>query len=181
MSSESGLHYYSKTVLASWLRQLNGRTKNFKGLNNINFKCKTTKKLIGLDETWDQFATRTTFKAKSKNGIPTKYELKNNNSLTTLYIFDIVVLDGSKLAYVFEIKHTHAVDDKKIKFVEKYSIPTYEVSAQWVLERIIGKIPFDLQFIASYGPAVKQSPQTVSPQNVNSLDNAPETNTKISP
>jgi hypothetical protein len=154
---------------------MNGRTKNFKGLHNINFKCSTpavtpmfgvyteypvcldkkSKKIIGLDVTWDNYSKNSSFKPKAKHGIPSKYEIKKcPELLTVLHIFDVAVLDGEKLAYIFEIKHTHAVDAKKIKFSEKHKIPMYEVAAQWVLEKVIGKIPWDLQFIASYGGAV---------------------------
>jgi hypothetical protein len=169
MSAESGLHYYAKIVMASWLRKMTG-VKNFKGLNNINFTCttksagpmfgvyteypvcleKTTKKIIGLDITWGDYAKATQWKAKSKHGIPSKYELKNAaDKFIILHIFDVVVMDGSKLAYIFEIKHTHAIDSKKIKFIEKHQIPTFEVAAQWVLERITGKIPWDLQWLVT--------------------------------
>jgi hypothetical protein len=170
MSAESGLHYYSKIVMASWLRKMAGARKNFKGLNNINFKCeskapgpmfgvyteypvcldKNTKQIVGLDTTWDNYCKTNSWKAKAKHGIPSKYELKNaSDRFIILHIFDVIVMDGDKLAYIFEIKHTHAMDTKKIKFIQKHQIPTFEVSAQWVLERVTGKIPWNLQWIVS--------------------------------
>ncbi len=169
MSVESGLHYYAKIVMSSWLRKMAG-IKDFKGLNNINFTCatkspgpmygvyteypvcleKNTKKIIGLEMTWDEYCKINDWKAKAKHGIPSKYELKPAyDRFTILHIFDVVVMDGTKLAYIFEIKHTHAMDAKKIKFIEKYQIPTFEVSAQWVLECITGKIPWDLQWLTT--------------------------------
>ena len=168
--AESYLHYHAKNSLASWLRKMQG--KKWKGLNNIIIKClgvskspmfgvytefpvckdKNTKKIIGLDISWfDFFAGNPTMKPKMKHGIPQKYELKEwEDQLVILHIFDVAVVDNGRLSYIFEIKHTHAMDNRKIRFVKKNKIPTYEVAAQWVIERIRGKIPWDLEYLVCY-------------------------------
>lgn len=180
MSSESGMHYYAKISACSWLRKMTG--KKFKGLNNIGFKCnnpgkapmfgvyaeypvcldaKDKKVIVGYNKTWWDYCNETGFKVKSKHGIPTNYELKQaNDRFIILHIFDIAVLDDNRLSYIFEIKHTHAIDNKKIRFVEKYGIPTYEIDATWVLGKPKGKIPWDLEYIACY------STTTTTPNNV---------------
>jgi hypothetical protein len=173
--SESGMHYYAKITLAAWLRKMIG--KNFKGLNNIQLNCtnslgkcsspmfgvyteypiclancgKGQRKLVGFDTMWDSVESKELIKAKAKHGIPSKYELKNNDKLSTiLHIFDIAVVSDDKIVAVFEIKYTHAMDNKKIRFVEKSQIPTYEIDAEWVLKRPRGKIPFELEYLESY-------------------------------
>lgn len=169
--SESYLHFHAKMDLASWLRKMKG--KSFKGLNNITLKwkgkgkspmfdvyteypvCKdkTTNKLIGYEITWEDYfkVASNDMKPKKKHGIPEKWELKNwEDRLIILHIFDVVVMDDNKISHIFEIKHTHAVDKKKIRFVEKRDIPMWEVSAQWVIEKCVGKIPWDLEFIQNF-------------------------------
>ena len=167
--AESYLHFHAKTDFASWLRKMKG--KNFKGLNNITFKCKdkgsspmfnvytefpvckdkATKKIIGSDISWSDYFAKSNKKAKQKHGIPAKWELKEwENDLIILHIFDIAVIDENKISHIFEIKHTHAVDNKKIKFVEKHQIPMWEISAQWVIEKVKGKIPWDLEYLQCF-------------------------------
>jgi len=175
MGVESYLHKYAKVVVCSWLRKKIRIGSNFKGLNNVELsleskkegpmfnvypeypvcKCKTSTlekvAIVGLDVMWDKWLKDNGIddKVKSRTRIPTIYELKDmSDKLEIITVFDIGVIDESKLKYVFEIEHTHACELKKIKFIEDNGLFGYELSAQKVMEQV--KLPFMLPINRSW-------------------------------
>lgn len=171
MGVESYLHKYAKVVVSSWLRKRIRIGENFKGLSNITLDidytelkkqkpmhgvymeypvCEDTKtkKKVGIDILWDDWLkdNKMESKVKSKNRIPTSYELKEMESeLKVLGLFDIGLVDDGKLKYVFEIEHKHPSTAKKIKFIKDNVIKGYEISAQKVMEQV--KCPYAIELI----------------------------------
>lgn len=173
---ESYMHKYAKTVLAGWLRTK--ISKGWKSLNNIelpddlpkNKPCFSvyleypvcmdpkTKELVGLSceknsskstgcNVWKTEFDKRNIKPIKKNYIPIYKDIEKLG-LKFLQVFDVAVVSDEKIVAIFEIKHKHAMTKSKINFVKKHSIPTYEVCATWIMERV--KIPYQLEILNNY-------------------------------
>jgi hypothetical protein len=153
------MHRYAKEVVAKWLR-----VKIKKGWNSIqNIKlpedlsdlkvfeeypiCLKGKEVVGVKnpnekttknpficDIWkNEFETLKKRPIK-KSCVPISKDIKTAG-LKMIHVFDVAVTDHKKLVAVIEIMHKHKMTQKKINFVKKHGIPTYEVSAQWVMEQ----------------------------------------------
>lgn len=106
----------------------------------------------GSCQIWKEwFEQNSEYSVKAKSKVPTKSELKSytmsgdENRLTLLYFFDIGIVDEGRLKYAFEMEYKHPIDAKKIKFVEKHKINTFEVSAEWTMSRMLGILPKEIE------------------------------------
>jgi hypothetical protein len=134
--------YSEYPVCKSLIKPENNNVNNIDNIENIDNNIST---IIGLDVMWDVWLTNNNLndKVKSKTRIPTIYELKDiADKLEIITVFDIGIVDESKLKYVFEIEHTHASTARKIKFIEDNNLIGYELSAQKVMEQV--KLPFNI-------------------------------------
>ena len=105
------------------------------------------KTLVSVCSVWQQEFQRANIKPTLKSYIPTFKDLEQLN-LKPLQIFDLAVVSNHKIVAAFEIKHKNAMNAKKISFIKKHGIPTYEISAQWIMERV--RIPQKLECIQSF-------------------------------
>ena len=174
-SVESYLHKYAKTTLASWLRKkYSGMRKCLENIEKSESVQKLPKDcapyynvyveypvginknadVCGIDDKskvnnsnnycqiWDNILGDN--KTIRKDRIPTGPELTKYD-IKPLFIFDIVLVENNKIKYIFEIKHKHAITQKKRKFLEKHSLEMYEIDAVSVLENV--RIPWNLKYI----------------------------------
>lgn len=175
MGVESYMHKYAKIVLAGWLRKKVRVGETYKGLDNIPIPvqkgtspmfsvymeypiCKDKQgNIIGMENTkkdsnpWDQWLKANGKKVAAKHNIPTNYELKEwENELTILHIFDIVMIDPAsrKVHSIFEIMHQHEITDNKKKFIQENQVPCYEISAEWIMNKV--KSPFHIDCIQTF-------------------------------
>lgn len=179
MGAESYLHRYAIVVMCSWLRKKIRIGPKFKGLNNIPLDLEYPKKspmysvypeypvckdksgcLVGLQCSWDEWLTSKKLKVKSRSGIPSSYELKDQfkDKLKIISIFDVGVVDKGKLKYIVEIEHTHPCTAKKIRFIESNGIIGYEISAQKVMEKCGS--PYMIDTLKEWNTQSVQSPQS---------------------
>ena len=130
---------------------LDNKTKKIIGLSSSATDCKE-----GCCSVWKEwFDKNTEYKVYAKSKVPTKkeiksYKMKNDkdeeeNRLTSLYYFDIGVVDEGRLKYAFEVEYKHPLNAKKIKFIEKHNIKTFEISAEWVMSRMLGILPKEIK------------------------------------
>ena len=93
---------------------------------------------------WEQWLKTNNKKVTAKHNIPTSYELKGfeEDGLIVMHIFDLVSINPTKksLESVFEIRHQHAVTQHKKQFIEKNGLRGYEISAEWIMNKV--KSPF---------------------------------------
>lgn len=99
---------------------------------------------------WDQWCQDNNTKFASKHNVPSSYELKkyiDSKELTILHIFDVVYIhpDTKNLECVFEIMHKHPVTEYKKKFIKEHSLKGYEISAEWIMNKVDS--PFNVECI----------------------------------
>lgn len=171
MGVESYMHKYAKVVLSTWLRKKIRIGESYKGLCNVPLPnkgispmfntyveypiCKDKNNaIIGIQplgvnngHSWSEWLKTNGKKVSQKHNIPTSFELKQwENELTPLHIFDIAVLDSeNKIHSVFEIQHQHPVTEHKKRFLLDNKIKCYEISAEWVMNKV--KSPFSIECI----------------------------------
>lgn len=172
MGVESYMHKYAKVVLSTWLRKKIRIGDTYKGLANIPTPSKGSapmyntyseypvckdknNKIIGLKplnpkngHSWSEWLKNNGKKVSQKHNIPTSFELKQwESELTPLHIFDIAILDPDTMMVhsVYEIQHQHPVTEHKKKFLEDHNIKCYEISAEWIMNKV--KSPFAIECI----------------------------------
>jgi hypothetical protein len=166
-SVESYMHLYAKQVLASWLRNRVHVGANFKGLQPIcNFVPyqNQTAPMMGVYEEfpvcttrdlqcnakyptiWHELSDTSNFAVKKKHGIPSVKELSDGGYKPS-FIFDVAVFERknelSRLNCVFEICHTHPMDEAKIQYLKTHDIKWFELSAEWIMNQV--RSPFSIQ------------------------------------
>ena len=101
---------------------------------------------------WEQWLKNNNKKVGAKHNIPTNYELKGfeEDGIKILHIFDLVSMDSVKgrVESVFEIRHKHPVTEYKKKFIEESGLKGYEISAEWIMNKV--KSPFSLDCLETY-------------------------------
>lgn len=175
MGVESYMHRYAKVVLSTWLRKKIRIGETYKGLNNVPLPLKglapmyntyveypickdKNNKIIGIKSLnsknghpWSEWLKNNNKKVSQKHNIPTNFELKQwEDELTPLHIFDIAVLDPETMTInsVFEIQHQHPVTEHKKKFLQDNKIKCYEISAEWIMNKV--KSPFVVDCIQMF-------------------------------
>ena len=166
-SSESYMHKYAKSTLATWLRKKRCGAKwclqNIDCGTNIantspNYgvfleypiaKNKSSGKIEGLNPKIDDNGKLiwsdnfNSDKIIRKDCVPIYKELVDNNYIV-LCVFDIIMVDTNNIRFAFEINHKHPIDDKKEKSIKDWGIKCYEISAISVLDNT--RIPKDLEY-----------------------------------
>jgi len=170
--SESLAHRFSKQAFASWVRGRSRVGINFKGLQPVlpyipissnkpmygvyeeyPVCVDETGELVGLESNscltgWHDWTKQHGKIASKGHQIPSSKDIKKWNAshhprLKMKWFFDIGVVDeNGRLSCVFEIKHTHASTDQKIAWLEENNVKWFEVSADWILNRV--RAPFDI-------------------------------------
>jgi len=102
---------------------------------------------------WEQWLKKYNRKFSAKHNVPSSFELKpyiDSGELTVLHIFDLIAIDPKKgcVDSVFEICHKHPVTPYKKKFIEDNGLKGYEISAEWIMNKV--KSPFHVDCIQTF-------------------------------
>lgn len=126
---------------------LDKQTKDIVGIVGSSCGTLTPGKDTGECLIWAEWLKKQGKKVRSKNGVPSVWEIKDTfkKELKILAVFDIGVIDNGKLYSVFEVRHKHAIDDKKWAFIKEHSLECYEIDATWIMEKV--KPPFSVQLL----------------------------------
>lgn len=166
-SVESYKHRYAKKTVAQWIRKRCRIGEKFKGLQPLVLPINSDGPMFGVYEEWpvtEELGLRCNHDTPhphpwaccdvavttKKHGVPCKRDFsqwnrgkKTEEKLSPTWYFDVALVDSrGSLAFVFEIKHKHAMCDEKIAWLNENGIPWVELDADWVLERV--KSPYDL-------------------------------------
>jgi len=106
-----------------------------------------------LNHPWEQWLKDNNRKVSAKHSVPTSYELKeyiDSKELTILHIFDLVYINPltKSVETIFEIMHKHPVTEYKKKFIEENGLKGYEISAEWIMNRV--QSPFHVECLNTY-------------------------------
>lgn len=121
--------------------------------NIIGLKIQNTNTQNKNEHPWDEWLKNNNRKVSAKHNVPTSYELKqyvDSKELTILHIFDLVYINPitKSVESVFEIMHKHPVTEYKKKFIEEYNLKGYEISAEWIMNKV--QSPFHVECVNTY-------------------------------
>lgn len=63
-------------------------------------------------------------------------------------IFDVAVYHKGTIAFAIEVRHRHAVDERKGAMIEAFGAPVFEMEAEWILRQV--RRPDRLQAVMSW-------------------------------
>ena len=157
-SLESYKHKYAKDVLVDWLRSsaaaagFDNQVRDF-GLSwkvnrpgsswgifdeyPISDEIVSGCSVLAWDETW--WCRVPTFEEMLAEGSPPEA------------ILDVAIQEKGAIVYGFEVKHTHAVNDRKKRFLADLHLEVFEIEAEWILRQV--SKPENLKCLNRYGRA----------------------------
>jgi hypothetical protein len=106
-----------------------------------------------IQHPWEKWLHDNKRKVSAKHNVPTSYELKeyvDSKELSILHIFDLVYINPNtkSVESVFEIMHKHLVTEYKKKFIEENKLKGYEISAEWIMNKV--QSPFHVECLNTY-------------------------------
>lgn len=146
---ESNMHYYAKHIFSEWLEKKwhaardNGQTKAHLGVLEWGIDCRYGSAV------YQEYPLLKTDNGDVLGLIDWKGtypDLSHDNleklNLTLESVLDVAVCENGRLKYGIEIVYKHLCTEKKRKFLRSISqMKVYEVSAEWVLSQLHGKLP----------------------------------------
>lgn len=149
--TESYMHYYAKEIIQEWLIsawKFNSKNSYTNTLFIFEWKVDHsdpnygvrleypilsklkpdgTKMVLGVDTVWVSY--------------PSLDKLANGVKIES--VFDLAIIEDGKVKYGIEVVHKHLCSKKKRAFLKEHAphIPVYEISAEWVLNQVLGPIP----------------------------------------
>jgi hypothetical protein len=145
MNKESLAHYYGKHAIRNWLieRVKEGNGKCYilnwhvhqaaesdvckKGISLEYPIIRTLNgEVLGLLQTWNEYP-------------------KEQTNLKIEAVIDVMVSHNGKPRYGIEVVHKHICDDRKRQLLAQlaveHNMTFYEISAEWVMNQLIDRIP----------------------------------------
>jgi hypothetical protein len=122
--------------------------KSTNQLVGLKWKNVATTKNNGCCLAWNEWLQNNKLTVQNKNGVPTNYELNEGQfkeKLKIVTIFDIGAVYKGELYAVFEVCHTHPIDDKKKQFIINNRLTAYEISAEWIMNKV--QSPYEVECI----------------------------------
>ena len=149
-SKESYMHFYAKKILEEW----------FISAWKYNKKMQYDNKLYIFDWEIDcsdaNYGVRIEYPILSKTqgnnkillGAPSvwiKYPDmdKLGDKVKVEAVLDLAIIENGKIKYGIEVVHKHVCSKNKRSFLKTYlpDLKVYEISAEWILNQLVSKIP----------------------------------------
>lgn len=121
---------------------------NIVGLSYVNNENSNTSNKQIACHPWEQWLKDNKKSVSAKHMIPSSFELKKwESELTILHIFDVAIVNSEtcQLHSVYEVQHKHPVTEYKKKFIQNNNFKCYEISAEWIMNKV--KPPFHVDCI----------------------------------
>lgn len=151
MGHESYMHYYAKEIVQGWLVsawKFNRKHSYDNKLYIFDWKIDCSDCNYGVRLEYPILSKRRPDGTKMILGVSTIWDEypdldKLADDIKVEMVLDIAIVEEGALKYGLEIVHKHICSQRKRDFILEYltKVPIYELSAEWVLNQLVGPVP----------------------------------------